>query len=137
MANPFGEDEIDFKFETFLASSYTNALADLCDRHQAKVDELPKELTNPLEEYQQSSSVKLASTEEVAEERRKRAIKSKASFQANVSFENAEQLAAEWAAKQAAKQAAETPARLTKLVAEEQAATKMQAIQRGRQARRK
>ena len=48
MANPFGEDEIDFKFESFLAGSYTNAIAHLCDLHPRAGSELPTELTNPL-----------------------------------------------------------------------------------------
>ena len=136
MANPFGDDEIDFNFETFLAGSYTNALAILCDSHPPMGAELPMELTNPLDEFQDTSSVRLASTEEVAEERKQRAIKTKATFQKHMSFANAEKLAAEWAAKKEAEEKAAEAARAAELRSKMQAATKVQAMLRGRTTRR-
>lgn len=135
MANPFGEDEIDFKFETFLAASYTNAIAHLCDLHPPSGSELPTELANPLEEFNRTSSVKLASTKEVAEVRKQRSMNTKTTFRSMVSFENAEQMAAEWAAKKEAEEKAEAAAKRAEVRAKMQAATRVQAVMRGRSTR--
>ena len=48
MADPFGDDEVDFKLEKFLASTYQNALAHLGDTNtEALGTELPSEVFPP------------------------------------------------------------------------------------------
>lgn len=140
MANPFGDDEIDFKFEKFLGSSYTTALAFLCDKHHPSGTELPKDLTNPLDDFVANASVKISSVEDAKKVREQRASKTKASLRTIVSFENAEKLAIEYAERKQreAEEAKEAAARIRRREEEKQseAAILLQATLRGAVARR-
>ena len=140
MANPFGDDEIDFKFEKFLGSSYTTALAFLCDKHHPSGTELPNDLTNPLDDFVANASVKISSVEDAKKVREQRASKTKASLRTIVSFENAEKLAVEYAERKQreAEEAKEAAARIRRReeAKQSEAAILLQATLRGAVARR-
>ena len=48
MADPFGEDVLDFRIESFLAQMYNNALGMLTERFEPLGSSLPPGLENPL-----------------------------------------------------------------------------------------
>ena len=48
MADPFGNDDIDFDLEPMLAAAYKNAVACLRDDHPVNGSTLPLSLTNPI-----------------------------------------------------------------------------------------
>ena len=48
MADPFGEDVLDFRIESFLAQMYNNALGMLTERFDPLGSSLPPGLENPL-----------------------------------------------------------------------------------------
>ncbi|KAL1506980.1 hypothetical protein AB1Y20_007844 [Prymnesium parvum] len=48
LADPFGDDAVDFNVDTFLLAAYKNAIANLNDDHAPHGSTMPSEITNPI-----------------------------------------------------------------------------------------